>query len=480
MIIGKWDECWYFEDEQQAEEGKTFEKQIFGAPLERFPTVSEKTAFLHPGPVTLQSFPWAHGNPRTSEWQGESSCGGYTSYLKDPPPPFFSTTVPMPVEFSGRFLRLDYWNSDVAKFGYHSLKFLPDNTNLMSITFKLKTRAEQVQTAFHSVEVYIQIQRVICYLEKSRKRILATYLIQLLMTTIQAPMFKKYLHFWKQLWETTEGRIQVVCDTAQEASRLFSTVFQRVTTSNNSRNRNNRQFGRLRPNSPTAGSISMLGSIRELIRLVTQELQIHQHLVFEFLSCAEATRIKLHTRYFEEIRSRLQKTFRDGFLARALTMCRGIDARNPAIVRPLADQSAYGDWLDSVSDELERLQWLIVQNQSHIDDMVIAIGPGNPQVDNQTSAIPASSESSAENMAANMQTNARSSAPLNLEVPGLRRDVFRSIPKFARRTGRTRLQRLVSTYQYIHSCVPRGLGCFVLSHRRFTFRNTLHELQIYD
>lgn len=70
---------WFFEDDQQAEDGKQLEMRLFGTAMGQLGSSTKKTAFLHPGPVGLWSWPMPHLNPRTSEWNGLNSCGAYTS-----------------------------------------------------------------------------------------------------------------------------------------------------------------------------------------------------------------------------------------------------------------------------------------------------------------------------------------------------------------------------------------------------------------
>lgn len=410
---------------------------------------SQKNLFLHHGPVGLLSFPWGHANPRTHQWNGAWSCGGYTSYLRDPPPPFFSTQRPMEVEGCTGLFRLAYWESDVQKFGYHALKLLPDYTSLMNVDIHLTPQVGQIATVFTSRDVFHQAIRAVVFLEAAGKRITSSYLDHLLKMAFQAPLFKKQLHFWKQSWARTEDKIQVVSDDAQKSFAEFLAIFREVATSDDATNRNNRRFEEPTPTSPIVAGRKLFGSIKEVIRLVMQELSIHPTFVFKLQSCPEASRIALHKRYFEDVCLRLQKRFREDFLGTMFTLSRGVYRDNPDVKSPSVSQSAYRDWIYWLPLELDKLGTLAFQAQHHIDAIIQTIGPVPQPAANQASGQTAGQA----NTSAINQANAPN--PVSSQSSGLRQDIFKAIPKFSKRARDKRLERLVSATLSV--VVPRKL-----------------------
>lgn len=348
-------DCRFYEDEQQAEESKVFEKMIFGGSLQALgrgggPSGS-RHKFLNPGPVAITSFPWAHRNPRTSEWDGEWSCGNYNTYLADPPPPFFSTSIPLQVEKASRLFSLYYLQSHVSKFGHQSLKLEPDGTTLMSMTFRLSKQRAQYDQAFPHRDTYLQLIREIGALDKSGNRILARHLTDKLDGAIQQPMFQQHMNFWQQEWPRTDGQIEDVCATAERNFQAFSLAVQNVMTGA-ATGRENEGWQRTTSARITAAGAGAFGALRELLRLITYEVQVHQHFLFEFNSNTEAARQTLHPQYSGPVAQRLQVTFRDGILARAAALCDGL---SPGVrlaatgLAPLpAKQSEYQGWLESL------------------------------------------------------------------------------------------------------------------------------------
>lgn len=414
-------DCWFYEDEQQAEEGKVFEKMIFGGSLQSIgrgggPTGS-RNKFLNPEPVAITSFPWAHRNPRTSEWNGEWSCGNYTLYLADPPPPFFSTATPLQAETASRFFRAEYWASDVAKFGHQGLKVAAaaDNATLlpMTIAFQLSAQRAQYDAVFPQRNTYIQIARDIGVLETAGRRILARHLTSMLGAAIQRPMFEQYMAFWQASWLRTDGKIQDACALAERTFQAFSADAQTLAAADREKEVWQRTGTAARMTLAGAGA---LGAMRELLRLVAYELQVHQHFLFELSSNTSADRRALHPLYSGPVTQRLQGTFRDDILTRAAAACDAL-ALTVAVGEgtPPDSEADYYSWSEGFRTEVDRSRALIGHLRGLLDEIVRVAALLRPADGDVTGAA------------------------------GLEGDIWRALPKFQRRSRDKRRLRLVSS-----------------------------------
>lgn len=425
-------DCWFYEDEQQAEEGKIFEKMIFGGALEGLGRGGgpggSRNKFLNPGPVSISSFPWALKNPRTSEWNGEWSCGNYTLYLADPPPPFFSTCIPLQAEKASRLFDLRYWQSDVVKYGHQSLKLEPDDTTLMSMFFKLSKDRAQYDLAFPSRNVWTELIRELGALNKAPGTgILARHLLDKINEAMKQPMFEQYMNYWQAEWPRTDDRIENACAAAEQSFQAFYAAAQNVTAPAAIARENQGWRRDTGPRITTAGA-QAFGDMRELLRLIAYEVQIHQHFLFEFNSNTEAARQTLHGQYSGPVAQRLQGRFRDDVLARAAALCDGL-ARDVGLAASMtaprpANQSDYYRWLDGLNVGLGSMTTLIRSLRSLLDGIVEGVVLLRP------------AEAGAQ------------------EASGLERDIMKAMPKFQRRPKYQRRRYLVSTPTFVYSGLP--------------------------
>lgn len=411
MVNGKmekaWEQDWFFQDEQQAEEGKSFEKQIWGATGPKLLGPPPRNAFLHPVPMSLRSWPWAHVNPRTSEWNGASSCGSYTTYLKDPPPPFFSTTIPLRVEDAGRIFRRAYWEAEIPRFGFQGLKVSPKDDTLVSMKFTLASRLEQVESVFQSLEVYNEIWEAMDAILSSKKVHTSTYLGHLRTKALEVPKFRDYSQFWMDEWPRTNEQLEAVCGRLEAAFQLLLDEVGPIMSSARERDT------KIGTEAVQRASSNAFGLVKELLRLVIQELQIHQHFVFQWHSFAPAAQTTLRSVFDPALSGRLTNTFVNDILPRGIAACSLIDPKRPEYTPPsitLGEEQKYGAWANEIGIELRRARIHLDSLRLQAIDIRRAITTGNTE------------------------------AQLN---SGLRSDVFRAVPKFSRRPLDKRRKRLV-------------------------------------
>lgn len=412
----------FLEDDPQSEEGKSFEKQVFGMVVGRLSIALVRNSWLHPGPSALTSWPRPLGNPRSSEWKGRHSCGNYTTYLKDPPPPFFSTVRPLPVATANRYLRKDFWAADVARFGPKGLKIPSEAFPLMKMKMDLDPRIPQMQSAFGDAKEYKRLGRARGDLWRAGNIVINGYVQQVVDKVLKTPMFQKELHFWKREWARTDARIEVVCARAEKFFTAFSEtaapVFSAAPGSRGSLSRRNASFNA--NDALVAAGQNAFGEMQELLRLIVSELQDHQHFLFEYSTSTDANKAVLHERYFVKIADRLQITFGESFLPRADQVITAFKVLGAAAIAPAQDEDSYQTWLEWVAMELNRLEGAIGTTTSLVNDLVRAIGPAPPPV--------------------------RIMYPeaVTLFDEGLQRTIFQAVSKFSRRASDKKRHRLVS------------------------------------
>lgn len=208
---------------------------------------------------------------------------------------------------------------------------------------------------------------------------------------------------------------------AERTFRTFNQNLQAIMTSNDQALRNNNRWQLETSETITRAGAEALGAVRDVLRLATYELQVHQHFLFEFNSNpAEGDRFDLWDEYRVPVSERLLDLFRDIVLVPTLAMCDALClSMRSAELAPspgVQNQSDYKSWLGELRDELERLVALVNTLQSLLDTIVQGIMIfGHVQ-----------------------------------ESPGLHLDIVKAIPKFQRRVRDKRRNHLVSVIVSVH------------------------------
>lgn len=206
------------------------------------------------------------------------------------------------------------------------------------------TRKEQEQTVFAGRRTFLQTMEAIADIRKRGNKMLAEHLEYLVSKAVETPMTRKHFHFWKREWQRTDAKLEDACQLLEGFATFFDLSTGLAITAGPI-DRSLMVFDAMLEKA----AADLFGGIRELLRLVAQELQTHQHFVFAFQGRPEPAKTALRTRYLDRVAQRLQERFRDGLLTRALATCRASNiARDPATAFLAVGEPNFEEWLNTI------------------------------------------------------------------------------------------------------------------------------------
>ncbi|KAJ0107255.1 hypothetical protein J7T55_007625 [Diaporthe amygdali] len=247
-------EEYLFQDDPQAEEGKSFEKQIWGFDIEAEPEAAiDRDNDAYRPFLSAVNWPWMHPtvhfqNQRSVEAgnYGNATSHGYRLYLLDPPAPAFDLKTPLPVSSYAKFMQESWWETEFVKFGHQGLRL-----------------------SIHSTDPSSPMMSVI------RPNQTVVEFFPLLTSDLTSTSTQGFNAIWNGVLEALQQPLSDA--TAGRVSDLTETMR------------------------------GLLRNLMELNRLLGIEVQYSQGLTAQYVLHSTAARVKIHRRYMQPLQQHLQQ-----------------------------------------------------------------------------------------------------------------------------------------------------------------------------
>ncbi|KAK2611512.1 hypothetical protein N8I77_004846 [Diaporthe amygdali] len=310
-------EEYLFQDDPQAEEGKSFEKQIWGFDIEAEPEAAiDRDNDAYRPILSAVNWPRMHPtvhfqNQRSVEAgnYGNATSHGYRLYLLDPPAPAFDLKTPLPVSSYAKFMQESWWETEFVKFGHQGLRLSIHSTDPSSPMMSVIRPNQTVVEFFPLLTSVIKSVGVLGFinnhaLPRLREHQLISimrYLSLLTREAASAKLFRNRLHYEKRTWPT---RVHGIQDLTSTSTQGFNAIWNGVL-----------ETLQQPLSDATAGYVSdltetmrgLLRSLMELNHLLGIEVQYSQGLTAQYVLHSTAARVKIHRRYMQPLQQHLQQ-----------------------------------------------------------------------------------------------------------------------------------------------------------------------------